>query len=105
MDEIPLNEYVERRKIDPYVNACAILGGTELFWTKQQALIYLDVIKNKQNTFVDVKWIDMNHMRKDKFRDYFGEALDLVEQFAIEPVISFHLDYDPELICQFFTSV
>ena len=47
----------------------------------------------------------MNHMRKDKFRDYFGEALDLVEQFAIEPVVSFHLDYDPELICQFFASV
>ena len=47
----------------------------------------------------------MHHLRKDMFRDYFGEALDLVEQFAIEPVISFHLDYDPELICQFFASV
>ena len=105
MDEISTTEYVERRKINPYVNPRAILRGTELFWTKQQALIYLDVIKNKQNTFMDVKWIDMNHMRKDKFRDYFGEALDLVEQFAIEPVISFHLDYDPELICQFFASV
>ena len=87
------------------MNARAILRGTELFWTKQQALIYLDVIKNKQNTYVDVKWIDMNHLRKDKFRDYFGEALDLVEQFGIEHVISFHLDYDPELICQFFASV
>ena len=54
---------------------------------------------------MDVKWIDMHHLRKDKFRDYFGEALDLVEQFAIEPVISFHHDYDPELICQFFASV
>ena len=105
MDEISVNEYVERRRINPYVNPRAVLRGTELFWTKQQALIYLDVIKNKQNIFVDVKWIDMNHMRKDKFRDYFGEALDLVEQFAIEPVISFHLDYDPELICKFFASV
>ena len=63
------------------------------------------MIKNKQNTYVDVKWIDMHHLRKDKFRDYFGEALDLVEQFAIEPVISFHLDYDPEIICQFFALV
>ena len=26
------------------------------------------------------------------------EALDLIEQFAIEDVISFHLDYDPELV-------
>ena len=66
---------------------------------------YLDVIKNKQNTYVDVKWIDMHHLRKDKYHEYFGEALDLVEQFDIENVVSFHLDYDPELICQFFASV
>ena len=26
-------------------------------------------------------------------------------QFGIEHVISFHLDYDPEIICQFFASV
>ena len=44
---------------------------------------------------MDVHWIDMNHTREDKHRAYFGEALDLVEQFAIEDVISFHLDYDP----------
>ena len=47
MDEISVNEYVEHRKINPYVNPRAVLRGTELFWTKQQALIYLDVIKNK----------------------------------------------------------
>ena len=105
MDEISVTEYVERRRVNPYVTPRAVLRGTEMFWNKQQVLIYLDVIKSKQNTFVEVKWIDMHHMRKDKFRDYFGEALDLVEQFAIEPVISFHHDYDPELICQFFASV
>ena len=99
MDEIPLSEFIPRRQINPYVNARAIFRGNDLFWTKQQNLIYLDVIKAKQNTYVDVKWIDMNHMRKDKYREYFGEALDLVEQFGIEHVISFHLDYDPELIC------
>ena len=47
----------------------------------------------------------MHHMREDKHHHYFGEALDLVEQFAIEDVISFHLDYDPELVAQFFASV
>ena len=76
-----------------------------MFWTKQQNLIYLDVIKAKQNIYVDVHWIDMNHMRQDRHRGYFGEALDLVEQFGIEDVISFHLDYDPEIICQLFASV
>ena len=47
----------------------------------------------------------MNHMRQDKHHDYFGEALDLVEQFGIEDVISFHLDFDPEIVAQFFASV
>ena len=65
----------------------------------------MDVIKGKQNTYVDVHWIDMNQMREEKHRAYFGEALDLVEQFAIEDVISFHLDFDPELVAQFFASV
>lgn len=79
--------------------------GNDLFWTKQQNLIYLDVIKAKQNIYVDVHWIDMNHMREAKHCDYFGEALDLVEQFGIEHVISFHLDNDPEIVAQFFASV
>jgi len=87
------------------VNPRATVRGCELFWNKQPTLTYLDVIKNKQNTYVDVKWIEIHHLRKDKFHQYSGEALDLVEQFGIEHVISFHLDYDPELVCQFFASV
>ena len=104
MDEIPLAEFISRRRINPYVNPRANIRGNDLFWTKQQNFIYLDVITGKQNTYVDMHWIDMNHMR-EKHRAYFGEALDLVEQFAIEDVISFHLDFDPELVAQFFASV
>ena len=44
-------------------------------------------------------------MIKAKHRDYFGEALDLVEQFGIEHMLSFHLDYDPDIVAQFFASV
>ena len=105
MDEIGAREYVRIRQLHPYATPRSTIRGCELFWNKTQTQIYLDVIKNKQNTYVEVKWIEMHHMRKDKFRDYFGEALDLVEQFAIEHVISFHMDYDPEIICQFFASV
>ena len=64
MDEIPLAKFFSRRKINPYGNPHANFLGNELFWTKQQNLIYLDVIKAKQNTYVEVKWINMNHMRK-----------------------------------------
>ena len=54
MDEIPLAEFVSRRKINPYANPRANFRGNELFWTKQRNLIYLDVIKAKQNMYVDV---------------------------------------------------
>ena len=47
MDEMPLVEFVTQRKINPYVNPHANFRGNELFWTKQQNLIYLDVIKAK----------------------------------------------------------
>ena len=105
MDEIPLAEFITRRRINPYMNPRANFRGNDLFCTKQQNLIYLDVIKANQNTYVDVHWIDMNHIRQDKHRDYFGEALGLVEQFGIEDMISFHLDDDLEIIAQFFASV
>ena len=76
-----------------------------MFYTKQQNLIFIDAIKAKQNTYVLVLWIDMNDMKKDNNRAYFGEPLDLVEQFGIEDIITFHLDFDPELVDQFFASV
>ena len=47
MDEVPLAEFFVRRKINPYVNPRANFRGNDLFWTKQQNLIYLDVIKDK----------------------------------------------------------
>ena len=54
MDEMPHAEFVIRKKLNPYVNPRANFRGNDLFWTKQQNLIYLDVIKAKQNIYVDV---------------------------------------------------
>ena len=79
MDEIPLAEFIANRKINPYVKPYDNFKGNDLFWTKHQNLIFLDVIKGKQNIYVDVHWIDMVHMRKDSNRAYFGESLDLIE--------------------------
>ena len=86
------------------MNPRANFRGNDLFWTKQQNLIYLDVIKGKQNIYVDVHWIDMHHMRQDKHRSYFGEALDLVEQFGIEHMLTFHLDFDPDTLSSLLRS-
>ena len=56
------------------------------------------MIKAKQNTYVPVQWIGMTHMKKDNNQAYFGEPLDLVEQFGIEGILTFHLDFDPEIM-------
>ncbi|KAE8792244.1 hypothetical protein D1007_33246 [Hordeum vulgare] len=45
----------------------------------------------------------MDHLRKDL--PYFGEPLDMVEQLRIEEIISFPLDYDLEIVAQFYVSV
>ena len=47
----------------------------------------------------------MHHMKKDNNRAYFGEPLDLVEQFGIEELLTFHLDFDREIVAQFFALV
>ena len=47
----------------------------------------------------------MNHLRKDSNVAYFGETLDLIEQFGIEDLLTFHLDFDPEIVARFFASV
>ena len=54
MDEMPQTEFVIRRKINPYVSPRSSTRGNELSWNKQQNLIYMDVIKAKQNHYVEV---------------------------------------------------
>ena len=45
----------------------------------------------------------MNHLKKDPA--YFGEALTMVEHLQIEELITFHHDFDPEIVAQFFVTV
>ncbi|XP_073354653.1 uncharacterized protein [Aegilops tauschii subsp. strangulata] len=90
---------------EPPSDARGLARGHEQAQDQEQAQDDAQDDQAKQNIYVDVHWIYMNHMREDKHRAYFGEALDLVEQFGIEDVISFHLDFDPEIVAQFFASV
>ena len=98
MDEMPQAESMVQRKLNPYIKPRELSRGNDLFWTKQQYLIFLDVIKAKQNTYVPVQWIDMNHTKKDNSWAYFGEPLDMVEQFGIEELLTFHMDFDPKIV-------
>ena len=54
---------------------------------------------------MDAHWVDVADMRRDTNRAYCAEALDLVEQFGLEHVMTFQHDFDPEIIAQFYASV
>ncbi|XP_044979323.1 uncharacterized protein LOC123446852 [Hordeum vulgare subsp. vulgare] len=47
--------------------------------------------------------MDMDHLKKDL--TYFGEPLHMVEQLGIAELITFHLDFDPEIVAQFFVTI
>ena len=66
-------------------------------------MIYLDILKAKNNLFVTVKSIDVSRMEKDLA--YFGEALSLFHQWGLSPFITYNKDYDPEIVAQFYAIV
>ena len=73
------------------------------FWTKEQYLICVYMLKVKKNLFVDVKSIDILHMEKDLA--YFGEGLALYQQWSLIPMITFNKDFDSEIFAQFYAIV
>ena len=89
MEEMPAAEFMSRRKINPYGEPREHFPGDDIFWTKQQFRIYHEVLKTKANLYVDAHWVDVEHMRKDKNRAYFAEALDLIEQLGLEHIMTF----------------
>src|SRR4051812_18145770 len=65
---------------------------------------YHMILKERNNPYVPcVKFVILQYMRDHE--DYFGEALDLCEQFGISNIISFNKDFDAELLAQFYATV
>ncbi|KAE8817715.1 hypothetical protein D1007_04577 [Hordeum vulgare] len=98
-----LAEFQHRRKLNPYANNREDFPGGELFWNRDQFLIYEDVLRSKKNLYFLVQWIDLEHVRKDM--SYFGEAIAMVEQLQITNLISFHQDFDISIVAHFFATV
>ncbi|KAE8804914.1 hypothetical protein D1007_18928 [Hordeum vulgare] len=100
---MPLVEFQHRHKLNPYASNRETFPGGELFWNRDQFLIYEDVLRSKKNLYVLVQWIDLDHLKKDM--SYFGEAISMVEQLQIADLISFHQDFDIEIVAHFFATV
>ncbi|KAE8775469.1 hypothetical protein D1007_52026 [Hordeum vulgare] len=73
---MPLGEFQQRWTINPYNSNREQFPGGELFWNKDQFLIFEDILKTKKNLYVPVEWIDLNHLKEDP--TYFGDALSIV---------------------------
>ena len=79
---MPPKEFQALRGRNPYVNERAHLKNYDLFWSRQQAMIYHDVILDFKKAYVPVQWIDLPHLQRN--REYFGEALTLIQQLGID---------------------
>ena len=104
MSKLSLREYGTYRKVNPYhLPQDLELVGTQ-FWNKSQSAMLFDVLKATKNLVVpNVRTVSLEFMRVDL--GYFGEALDLYDQFGITGIISFNKDFDAELVAQFFATV
>jgi len=106
--KMSLEAYTEYRKIDPYLTprsssfSDASLGAW--FHNQSQLNVYLDCYVKQKNVVPEQRWIDFKHMMK-KDPDYFGEAIDMCENFVLLPIMDIQQNYITMFIAQFYATV
>jgi hypothetical protein len=75
----------------------------ENFWSRSQEEIYAHIYLPMKNRVVKQHHINVDHMRKNT--KYFGEALEMCEEFGLLPLMEFTQNRDQELVVQFYTTV
>jgi hypothetical protein len=58
---------------------------------------------SQQNKFVKQHTINIEHMRQKQ--EYFGETLEICEEFGLIPFMYFKFNFDDALVEQFFSVV
>jgi hypothetical protein len=75
----------------------------ENFWSRSQEEIYTCIYLPMKNRVVKQHHINVYHMRKNP--EYFGEALEMCEEFGLLLLMEFTQNWDEELVVQFYTTV
>src|ERR1041384_5913324 len=86
--ELPLPEYRDYRRVNPYRQPRDPSLMKTKFWNKQQRDVFHMLTSDRKNKFVpNVKSVSLAYM--EKHMDYFADALALVNQFGIPHIIAF----------------
>ena len=97
--------YVERRKENPYVVERmhlipSICGNGPRFHIVFQAQCFRELLMTEPSgNIVPQHSINMGHIERNP--EYFSEAMGLVDELGIHPLMIFSQNYDEALVCQF----
>ena len=91
------------RAADPYQAASDYPNLGAFFYKKLQERIYKEVIMAQEEIVVPQKFIDMEHMNKN--RKYFAEAKAVCEELGLLPLMKFHNNFDLQLVAQCYATV
>ena len=102
-----LHEYRAYREINPYDKKRFPSVRNPHFHTNEQERVYQEVYlgsTNKHKVVIQHS-IDIEHMKKDKLRSYFAEALAMCGEFGLIDIMTFNHPYIEYYILQFYSTV
>jgi hypothetical protein len=88
---------------DPYTAPPNPRWNNPQFRNDVQMRIISEVFEHHKNKVTKMWSVDLEHWRKHL--DYFGEALEICEEFDLIKLMELNCDFDVQLIHQFFASV
>ena len=105
--KLRLHEYRAYREINPYDKKRFPSVRNPHFHTNEQERVYQEVYlgsTNKHKVVIQHS-IDLEHMKKDKLRSYFAEALAMCREFGLLDIMTFNHPYIEYYILQFYSTV
>ena len=85
---MPMNEYIEYREVDAYrMPRVSRMNG--LFFNRSQEQVFKDIYTDLRHLVPEQRYLDVVHMRK---KPYFAEAMELCDQFGLEPIMTAQCD-------------
>ena len=94
--KMPPTQFMKERRVNPYTASKDARYKNSLFHTQFRERIFNEVLPHFKTKVVKQLYINTEYMRAH--RDYFGEALDMCEQFGILEFINLHENFDEALI-------
>ena len=101
--KMPPTQFIKERRVNPYATTKDSRYKNPLFHTQFQERIYHEVLPRFKTKIVKQFCINTEYMQAH--RDYFGEALDMCEEFGILQHINLHENFQEALIHQFYATV